>query len=218
MFFGKLFGSSFRFRCRDLGLPGLPAASVFTVPAHHLPPVFESERELSMSRVQYKGVCVLRRRIQYKKCVWWGSNLLPFAFFATSTLSLAASRHASFRAFAFPNAKADTMTHSTTTTTTEELLFSREKQNPNFGHFSFERHYFITKQNLKIQNNERLSQNIFDDSVQRTSLTKRRARGKTGKKLGLQLRTLVVMEDDRDDDVAEQVENEGLLAGRGGAR
>ena len=37
-------------------------------------------------------------------------------------------------------------------------------------------------------------------------------------KLGLQLRTLVVMEDDRDDDVAEQVENEGLLAGRGGAR
>ena len=37
-------------------------------------------------------------------------------------------------------------------------------------------------------------------------------------KLGLQLRTLVVMEDDRDNDVAEQVENEGLLAGRGGAR
>ena len=158
MFFGKLFGSSFRFRCRDLGLPGLPAASVFTVPAHHLPPVFESElRELSMNRVQYKGVCVLRRRIQYKKCVWWGSNLLPVAFFATSTLSLAASRHASFRAFAFPNAKADTMTqHTTTTTTTAELLFSREKQNPNF---SFERRYFITKQNSKIKNNERLSQN-----------------------------------------------------------
>ena len=41
---------------------------------------------------------------------------------------------------------------------------------------------------------------------------------KREKKLGLQLRTLVVMEDDRDDDVAEQVENEGLLAGRGGAR
>ena len=206
MFFGKLFGSSFRFRCRDLGLPGLFAASVFTVSAHHLPPVFESElRELSMNRVQYKGVCVLRRRIQYKKCVWWGSNLLPFAFFATSTLSLAASRHASLRAFAFPNAKADTMTQHTTTTTTAELLFSREKQNPNFGHFSFERRYFITKQNSKIQYKERLSR-------------KRRARGKTGKKLGLQLRTLVVMEDDRDDDVAEQVENEGLLAGRGGAR
>ena len=215
MFFGKLFGSSFRFRCRDLGLPGLPAASVFTVPAHHLPPVFESEQELSMGRV---CVCVCQKKNSIQLCVWLGSNLLPFAFFATSTLSLAASRHASFRAFAFPNAKADTMTHSTTTTTTEELLFSREKQNPNFGHFSFERHYFITKQNLKIHNNERLSQNIFDDSVQRTSLTKRRARGKTGKKLGLQLRTLVVMEDDRDDDVAEQVENEGLLAGRGGAR
>lgn len=147
-------------------------------------------------------VCVCQKKNSIKKCVWLGSNLLPFAFFATSTLSLAASRHAFLRAFAFPNAKADTMTQQTTTTTTAELLFSREKQNPNF---SFERRYFMTKQNSKIQNNERLSR-------------KRRARGKTGKKLGLQLRTLVVMEDDRDDDVAEQVENEGLLAGRGGAR
>ena len=55
----------------------------------------------------------------------------------------------------------------------------------------------------------------FEDSEQRTSLTKRQARGKTGK---TGFPTLVVMEDDRDDDVAEQVENEGLLAGRGGAR
>ena len=123
MFFGKLFGSSFRFRCRDLGLPGLPAASVFTVPTHHLPPVFESEHELSMNRVQYKGVCVCQKKNSIKKCVWWGSNLLPVAFFATSTLSLAASRHASFRAFAFPNAKADTMTHSTTTTAEQNSTF-----------------------------------------------------------------------------------------------
>ena len=57
---------------------------------------------------------------------------------------------------------------------------------------------------MKIQYKERLSRN--------DKLEEKR------EKLGLQLRTLVVMEDDRDDDVAEQVENEGLLAGRGGAR
>lgn len=70
MFFGKLFGSSFRFRCRDLGLPGLLAASVFAVPAHHLPPVFESEHELSMSRgsVQ-RGVCVEKKNSIQKVCL-----------------------------------------------------------------------------------------------------------------------------------------------------
>ena len=66
MFFGKLFGSSFRFRCRDLGLPGLPAASVFTVPAHHLPPVFESEQELSMGRV---CVCVSEEEFNTIVCL-----------------------------------------------------------------------------------------------------------------------------------------------------
>ena len=58
----------------------------------------------------------------------------------------------------------------------------------------------------------------FEDSVQKNVSHEKDELEEKREKLGLQLRTLVVMEDDRDDDVAEQVENEGLLAGRGGAR
>ena len=144
-------------------------------------------------------VCVCQKKNSIKKCVWLGSNLLPFAFFATSTLSLAASRHASLRAFAFPSAKADTMTHRTTTTA--ELLFSRENRIPIFR----SRDVILSQNNIRRFSTKNVSH-------EKDELEEKR------EKLGLQLRTLVVMEDDRDDDVAEQVENEGLLAGRGGAR
>ena len=174
MFFGKLFSSSFRFRCRDLRLPRLLAASVFAVPAHHLPPVFESE--LSMSR---GSVCVcVEKQNSIQLCVWLGSNLLPVAFFATSTLSLAASRHASLRAVA----KADTMTqHSTTTTAAEQNSTFLPGKTESLNSFR-SRDVILSENKIRRFRTKNVSHKIiFEYSVQRTSLTKRQARGKTGK-------------------------------------
>ena len=174
MFFGKLFGSSFRFRCRDLRLPRLLAASVFAVPAHHLPAVFESE--LSMSR---GSVCVcVEKQNSIQLCVWLGSNLLPVAFFATSTLSLAASRHASLRAVA----KADTMTqHSTTTTAAEQNSTFLPGKTESLNSFR-SRDVILSENKIRRFRTKNVSHKIiFEYSVQRTSLTKRQARGKTGK-------------------------------------